>query len=129
MTRFLREAHAHIAQHGRAMFMERLESRRSLDECLRQVARAASAAPEGRWILGAGMRLESWPEARWPTLAELDSASGDRAACLWSFDYHTLIVNTAAMQRLGISASTPDPEHGRIIRDERGRATGVMLEA
>lgn len=128
MTR-LREAHAHIAEHGRTMEMEALEGCRSLEACLERVAAAASRTPPDRWVLGYGLRIEGWREPRWPTRPELDDAAGGRPVCLWSFDYHALIVNSAAMERAGISESTPDPEHGRIVRDEAGRPTGVMLEA
>src|SRR5690606_20179806 len=125
----LREAHAHIAEHGRTMEMEALEGCRSLEACLERVAAAASRTPPDRWVLGYGLRIEGWREPRWPTRPELDDAAGGRPVCLWSFDYHALIVNSAAMERAGISESTPDPEHGRIVRDEAGRPTGVMLEA
>jgi predicted amidohydrolase YtcJ len=123
----LREAHAHIAQHGRAMDMLRLGSCRSRDECLEGLAAAARAARP--WILGDGVRVESWPDPRWPSAAQLDAAAGDTPVCLWSFDYHELIVNSAAMRAVGVGDGTPDPPHGRIMRDEQGRPTGLMVEA
>lgn len=124
----LREAHAHIAQHGRAMTMVRLESCRSADEFLERISRAVATSQPGAWVLGVGVRTEGWPDPRWPSLHRLDSASGNTPICVWSFDHHALVVNSAAMRAAGIDASTPDPEHGRIARDERG-PTGVMLES
>jgi predicted amidohydrolase YtcJ len=111
------------------MSMERLESCSSREECLERVAAAASRREPGAWVLGVGVRAEGWREPRWPTAAELDDAEGDRPVCLWSFDHHALVVNSAAMRAVGISEATPDPEHGRIVRDERGRPAGLMLEA
>ncbi len=128
----LREAHAHIAQHGRAMTMLDLSGAASLDDCLRRVAaHAAAMRSEGRpgWLLAHAVRVEAWPERAWPALARLDEAVPDRECCLWSFDHHALAVNTAAMSRAGIGADTPDPPHGRVVRDSRGTPTGLMLEA
>jgi predicted amidohydrolase YtcJ len=135
----LREAHAHIAQHGRAMTMERLESCTSLDDCLQRIARVANRAadrcsersvpPAPDWLLGVGLRVEAWPEHEYPSAAQLDRLAGDRPVCLWSFDHHALVVNTAAMRSVGISPDTPDPANGRIVRDGRDAPTGLMLEA
>ena len=41
---------------------------------------------------------------------------------------HAVVANTLAMQAGGVTAETPDPEHGRIARDERGRPTGLLFE-
>lgn len=121
----LREAHAHLFQHGRAMRMVRLDTCRDLHDALD----ALRQAPTGdAWILGVGMRMESWPERRYPTLDELDLASPDRPCALWSFDHHALLANSRALDAVGISGETPDPPTGRIIRD-RGRPTGLLLES
>lgn len=130
----LREAHAHIAQHGRSMGMEQFEGCCDARECLERVARAAGrlrfqGAPLGRWLLGGGLRTEAWPDPVWPTAAQLDAATGPRPACIWSFDYHALVVNTAAMGALGLDSGAPDPEGGRVVRNGAGEPTGVMLEA
>lgn len=143
----LREAHAHIAAHGRAMSMERFESRTGVDDFLQHVAASAArarAADEGdgtrrsrsglakdasSWLLGGGARVEGWSDPRWPTLKELDAATGPRPACIWSFDYHALLINSAAMRALDIAEDAADPPNGRIVRDDQGRLTGLMLES
>ncbi len=124
----LREAHAHLAQHGRAMGMLQLADCRGLNDCLTRCRARAAAQEAPGWLLGVGLRVEAWPEARYPTLDELDSATGEAPACLWSFDHHALLLNSTAMRALAITGDTPDPAHGRILRDARGRPTGVMLE-
>lgn len=130
--RKLREAHAHIAQHGRATSMLRLDNCASREACLERVSAAADAATGEGWILGAGLRVEAWADPRWPTAEELDKASRGRPCCLWSFDHHALVANTAAMRAAGISAASEDPPNGRIVRaggrEGRGKPTGLMLE-
>jgi predicted amidohydrolase YtcJ len=123
----LREAHAHIAHHGRAMSMARFEGCADLPAFLDLAARAA-AARSGEWTLGIGLRTESWPQRRYPTRAELDAATGDTPFIAWSFDHHALLANSAAMRAAGLREDAPDPEHGRIDRDAHGRPSGVFLE-
>jgi predicted amidohydrolase YtcJ len=124
----LREAHAHLAQHGRAMAMLQLADCANMHDCLERIAHRASDHPRDHWLLGHGLRIESWPEPRYPTLAELDDAGAGHPCCLWSFDYHALVVSPAALRTLNIAGNTPDPPSGRILRDTRGQPTGVMLE-
>src|SRR5690606_32633158 len=47
---------------------------------------------------------------------------------LQSHDMHALWVNGEALSRAGISARTPDPEGGTIVRDDAGEPTGLLLE-
>lgn len=131
MTTRRREAHAHVAALGRAMAMPSVEAASSRDECLRMVARAcdqAKGAPRSRWVIAWGMRAQGWPDPRPPTARELDDVAGDRPCVVRSFDYHSLTASSAALTAASITDATPDPDNGVIVR-ERGRATGVLLEA
>lgn len=47
---------------------------------------------------------------------------------LRAWDYHTLWVNSEALRRAGITAETPEPELGRIIRREDGSPLGTLQE-
>ncbi|MEW6278370.1 MAG: amidohydrolase [Candidatus Eremiobacterota bacterium] len=79
-------------------------------------------AQDGDWLQGQG-----WTEA-YPTLEELDRATGDRPALLWRADLHSALANSAALRRAGVESGTPDPAGGRIERDHRGRPTGMLRE-
>lgn len=135
----LREAHAHIAAHGREMSLVNLSACRALDECLDRLAHAAASlqtveraarAPGPGWLLATSARIEGWAEARWPTADELDRAAPGRPCCVMSFDHHALAANTAAMTAAGLSHGAPDPQGGVIVRDAAtGRPTGLMLES
>lgn len=41
---------------------------------------------------------------------------------------HAAVVNSRALQMLGIMPDTPDPVGGEIVRDAQGEPTGVLLE-
>jgi predicted amidohydrolase YtcJ len=129
----LREAHAHLVQHARAMSMLRLGDCTGTDDCLDRVARAVTemaGADPGTWLLGAGLRVQAWRNPDWPTTGQLDAVTGSRPCCLWSFDLHALVANSAALARAGITPATHDPPNGRIVRDPWSREpTGLLLEA
>lgn len=126
--RNLREAHAHIAAHGRAMSMPDLSRCGSVGECLDRLRDEAARTATGGWVLAFGARIEGWREARWPTLEELDGVGGGRPVVVRSFDHHGVCANVAAMAAGGIDEGTRDPAGGVICRDAKGARTGVLLE-
>lgn len=129
-ARALREAHAHIASHGRALTMPDLSACASVAECLDVLARErARAGGPTAWVLAHGARAESWREARWPTLAELDRAVPDRPCAVMSFDHHAVVANSMALAAAGIASASGDEPGGVVCRDAHtGAPTGLLLE-
>ncbi len=101
---------------------------RSIGEILQAVAQFAAAHPAHAWIVsGSGWHVDNLAEARYPTRQELDSVCADRPVCLPRVG-HAAAVNTLALRMAGITDATPDPDGGRIDRDARGDATGLLCE-
>jgi predicted amidohydrolase YtcJ len=122
------DAHVHPVQGG----LERLacdltgqpaESGAYLDH----VRAYAAAHPGLEWIRGGGWAMAAFPGGL-PTARELDAAVPDRPVALVNRDHHGMWVNTATLRAAGITASTPDPRHGRIERDADGAPSGVLHE-
>jgi predicted amidohydrolase YtcJ len=63
-----------------------------------------------------------------PHRAALDAIVPDRPVFLTAYDGHTAWVNTRALELAGIGTDTPDPEHGRFVRDSDGIPTGALVE-
>lgn len=80
-----------------------------------------------RWLRGRGWNPHRWGGA-YPHRAVLDAVVADRPVALQSHDMHALWVNSLALREAGIDRDTPDPDGGRILRDEHGEPTGVLLE-
>lgn len=78
-------------------------------------------------IQGGGWAMAAFPGGL-PTAAELDEAVHDRPVALANRDHHGMWLNTRALELAGITAETPDPDDGRVERDDRGRPTGVLHE-
>jgi predicted amidohydrolase YtcJ len=124
----LTDAHAHLYGLGLALDEVDLTSTTSFDEVVARVkTRLASAAPN-EWIQGRGWDQTSWPVKEFPTAAALDAAISDHPVWLKRVDGHAGLANSVALRLAGITAATPDPEGGRLIRDAQGNPTGVFVD-
>jgi predicted amidohydrolase YtcJ len=91
------DSHVHFPTWSLGLRQARLEGARSLDEALGRVVEARPRVPEGGWLRGLGWREGDWTEA--PTRAALDRAVSDVPVALMSKDYHSLWLNSAALER------------------------------
>ena len=91
------------------------------------IGRYADAHPERPWVLGSGWELTAFPRGE-PEHQLLDGAVGDRPAMLESNDGHVAWVSSRALALAGVSAATPDPADGRIVRDASGAPTGTLVD-
>ena len=124
ITPGLTDAHIHITEWALARNHVHLDDARNIDECVRIIARATGSSG---WVQGRGWNPHRWGGA-YPDRVQLDSAIADRPAAFQSHDMHALWVNSEALRRANINRDTPDPEGGRIVRDDRGEPTGMLLE-
>lgn len=124
------DAHAHLMGLGKSLTTATLEQTASISEVIEALRRHAETLPEGDWLLGRGWDQNDWPEQVFPNRADLDEAFPERPVWLTRIDGHAGWANSAALQAAGLMDAVPeDPEGGRIVRDNEGRATGVMVDA
>lgn len=102
---------------------------RDIDGILGALASHAKANPGAEWVIGQGsfMLAEKLKERRYPTLAEMDAAVPDRPALIRA-GAHISIANSAALRAIGIDENYAPPPGGYVMRDELGKATGVLIE-
>jgi predicted amidohydrolase YtcJ len=93
------------------------------------VAAGLAGDTRGGWLRLHGYEPLRLAERRSPTARELDAAAGERPMHVLSRTFHESAVSGAGLDALQIGRRTPDPAGGRIVRDRRGRPTGVLLEA
>ncbi len=122
------DAHGHISRHGRALNAVDLVGVSSEAAAAQAVADFIQAHPGAAYIYGRGWNQVLWPGKAFPDRDSLDAVSGDTPVVLERVDGHALWANSAALALVGIGDDTPDPEGGQIIRDARGRATGVLVD-
>ncbi|MBI4528167.1 MAG: amidohydrolase [Deltaproteobacteria bacterium] len=99
----------------------------TLDKLLAALKKRAANTPKGQWIRGTLAR-EDWPNQRVPTRWDVDKVVPDHPVAL-ARGPHTLIVNSMALEKAGITRETPDPPGGWIFRSEDGAPNGRVLEA
>ncbi|MFC2028734.1 amidohydrolase [Chloroflexota bacterium] len=122
----LTDAHIHLQQY--AMSFQRLDCETdTLEECLDRIAdRAASSAP-GEWILGHGWNQNSW-DGNFGNANQLDRAAPLNPVYLTAKSLHAAWANSQALSISGVNSTSMDPENGRIVKNELGDPTGILLE-
>jgi len=129
-----RESHGHLMSLGWSRLGVDLNGAGSYRELVERMADALKNRPGGEWVFGRGWHESKWserptPEVRgFPTHAALSAVSPDNPVVLERADGHALLVNAKALALAGITATTPSPSGGEIIRDARGDATGVLVD-
>ena len=93
------------------------------------LAAGASSVPADVPVRGYGYDLRRLAERRHPTAAELDRAAPGRPVEITHASGHGGVVNSVALERAGIDASTPDPPGGEIGRNEDGSPNGMLMDA
>src|SRR5436853_4035071 len=122
------DAHIHLLDTAYLTYHIDAGACTSEDEIASLVHARAADTPSGRWILGGHWDKNLWPGQRFPTKVSLDAAAPHHPVALWSKDGHVLWVNSLALQRAHITAETPDPANGAILRDGSGSPTGILEE-
>lgn len=93
---------------------------------LERVKAAVARTPASGWIIGeVGAAVLDEPAA---TRFALDPLTGDRPVMLGAWHGHGVIFNTAALRRLGVSETEPDPPGGMFARTAEGKLTGLAHE-
>jgi predicted amidohydrolase YtcJ len=123
------DAHGHVFGLGAMLTQLDLSGSTSLDGALKAIGDYARANPQQAWVRGRGWNQEIWKLGRFPTAKELDGAVSDRPVWLERVDGHAGWANSRVLALAGITNSTPDPVGGKIVRDENGVATGVLVDA
>lgn len=128
------EGHGHFSGLGYSLINLNFLNTKSWAEIVQMVAEAAEKAEPGEWIVGRGWHQEKWTETPSPSVLgyphhdELSAVSADNPVMLRHASGHSLFANAKAMELAGVTAETPDPSGGEVVRDSRDKAIGVFEE-
>jgi len=124
------DAHVHLTQHGLELTQVDLSGTRRFEEALDLLRRSSAELGAGETLLATGMALNTWGLASIGRAEAdvLEEAVGGRKALVSSQDHHSSWASGALLEAAGVRDGTPDPKDGVIVRDEGGRATGLLLE-
>ena len=128
------ESHGHFTGLGEGLSELNLMGVPSWQDIAQMVADAAKTAKPGAWIRGRGWHQEKWTKSPgrvvegFQTNDLINKAAPNNPVVLGHASGHALIANDAALKLAGITASTPSPPGGEIIKDASGRPTGVFVD-
>jgi predicted amidohydrolase YtcJ len=122
------DAHNHMLELGLKLSKLQLDACTSIAQLVELVRERARATPPGEWVVGEGWNESLFAEGRLPTRLDLDTATDAHPVLLKRF-FNMDVVNTRALELGGVTASTPDPQGGRIERLPDGTPSGVLRAA
>jgi len=121
------DSHMHLLNFGQALTIAPLHQHTHTMEdmlcCLKN-----TAPGRGGWILGRGWNQDYFTdERRMPNRRDLDKVSTEKPVCAVRACGHALSVNSRALEILGITEKTPQPEGGQILL-ENGQPNGIFFD-
>jgi predicted amidohydrolase YtcJ len=127
----LGDVHNHHTRGGQLdLFELSFQASVSFNDMLDLVKARVATTPPGEWVCGG-----IWSSAHIPHLrtleakAALDAVSPDHPVMLRDDSLHNRWVNSAALKRMGVTANTPDPDLGHIVKDAATNVpVGLLLE-
>jgi len=122
------DAHAHMEGLGALLVNVNLGDTKSVEEIQTLVARRVATVPPGSWVRGRSWDQNKWPDKVFPTHQMLDAVAQENPVILTRVDGHAVWLNQKALDLAGISKQTPDPDGGKIVRDDQGNPTGVLID-
>ena len=103
----------------------------SVKQAIENIAARVKITPKGEWICAAASSSSEnkFAEKRLPNKAELDAVAPENPVVFLN-GTHAAVVNTLALQRMGVTRGVTRLKHGGIIlTDEKGEPTGDLIEA
>ncbi len=123
------DAHVHLLDGGEALDEVHLKDASSPQVFAQRIGEEAKTLGAGTWVLGGNWDEEAWTPAALPTRQLIDPVTPDNPVFVTRYDGHEGLANAVALKLAGITAKTPDPPGGKIVRDANGNPTGVLKDA
>ena len=123
------DSHMHLMHYADAKAALSLFHATSLEETL-EICRSGvdSAKKKGGWVVGLGFNENNWEEKRLPSRADLDAVSTEVPVMVRRACFHMSIVNTKALELLGLLDERSDTtlHHMKFLPD--GTPNGILEE-
>ena len=125
------DAHLHLHALAESYVTLNLEPRhnvQSISDIQTRIKASSQELPSGNWIRGRGYNEFYLAEKRHPNRWDLDQVTSTHPIKLTHRTGHAHVLNSLALQMVGISNETSDPPDGLIDRDiQTGEPTGLLF--
>lgn len=130
------DSHLHLLYYGSTLSMIDLSKHtNSLEHMLDYLKQSIEEKEKhgelikGSWIKGRGFNQDSFEgEKRFPTRYDLDKVSTEYPICITRVCEHVCVVNSKALELIGVTKEIPQVENGHFEVDENGEPLGVFSE-
>jgi predicted amidohydrolase YtcJ len=122
------DAHTHFIDGGDALDSVQLTDATSKEEFVRRIAEKAKTMKPGEWMRGGNWDETKWTPPDLPTKELIDPVTQGIPVYINRYDGHMSLANSMALKMAGITAQTPDPPGGVIVRDAQGNPTGALKD-
>ena len=123
------DAHVHFVSGGMQLDNIQLNDASTPEEFARRIGERAKATPKGEWILGGNWDETKWIPPNMPTKELINAITPDTPVFVSRYDGHMGLANSVALRLASITAKTPDPPGGTVVRDAQGNPTGALKDA
>src|SRR5438552_3182997 len=123
------DAHVHFVSGGLQLDNVQLNDAKTPEEFARRIGEQAKKTSKGQWIQGGDWDETKWTPAQLPTKELIDPATPNTPVFVNRYDGHMALANSAALRPPGVTAKSPDPPGGAIVRDVQGNPTGAFKDA
>jgi predicted amidohydrolase YtcJ len=123
------DSHVHFVDGGLSLDSVQLNDATSAAEFARRIGEQASKTPKGEWVTSGDWDETKWTPAAMPTKELIDPLTPDTPVFVSRYDGHMALANSVTLRLAGVTAKTPDPPGGVVVRDAQGNPTGALKDA
>lgn len=92
------------------------------------IQQAVNQNPSTPWVLGWGFDIHTLLNGTREPIEILDDISTSRPIAVMELTSHSIWVNSKALSLAGITASSPNPQGGIIMKDANGAPNGLLID-
>lgn len=122
------DSHTHVYGLGRMSIRLYLDKPGSISELQNRLQDYIIENTHLDWIIGHDWDQDYMEERRYPNKSDIDLILNDKPVVLFRGGNHIAVVNSKALELMGITAETENPEGGIIDKDGNGEPTGILRE-
>ncbi|WJG08980.1 amidohydrolase [Aliiglaciecola sp. LCG003] len=122
------DSHGHMLGLGATLLQVDVREDASAQKAAMHVRDYAAKNPQLNWVIGSGWNQVLWPDKAFPTAKQLDEYISDTPVWLERVDGHAGWANSKALELAGVDRNSVDPPGGKIVKDQQGNPTGVLID-
>lgn len=125
------DSHMHLAMFGANLQECNLVGVKSVEEMIGRMKEHIDVnnIKPGTWITGKGWNEDYFSIKELPTRYDLDKISTEHSICLTRGCYHMCVINSHALDNIGINKENNKIENGVFDLDDMGIPTGICRES